>query len=176
MVRQILLLKFKPEFFEAQILELFAEWQKLANIPGVISIETGKNINGEGYDKGFTHAAIVTFESTQSVEKYLYHPTHIAFAEEKFNDSLQDLIIIDISLEVTKQTKTQQAQSVPHRDEIKVGQKVWGIEKKNYASGVLTEGIVAQILTSKKFHPRGVKVKFQDGTVARVQKIAPVLD
>lgn len=62
---------------------------------------------------------------------------------------------------------------VPIREEIKVGQKVWGVEKKNYKSGQLTEGIVARILTSAPIHPRGIKVMLENGVVARVQRITP---
>ena len=62
---------------------------------------------------------------------------------------------------------------VPSRDEIKVGSTVWAIEKRNYASGKLTKGVVREILTSKRFHPRGIKVRFEDETIARVQQIHP---
>lgn len=62
---------------------------------------------------------------------------------------------------------------VPSRKEIKVGQRVWALEKRNYASGELTEGVVRRILTSKEHHPRGIKVMFEDGTVARVQQLHP---
>jgi len=61
----------------------------------------------------------------------------------------------------------------PSRSEIKVGQRVWAVEKRNYASGELTEGVVRRILTKKANHPRGIKVMFEDGTVARVQRLAP---
>lgn len=60
---------------------------------------------------------------------------------------------------------------VPSRDEIKIGQTVWAIEKRNYTNGQLTQGVVAELLTSKRFHPRGIKVRFADGTVARVQQL-----
>lgn len=63
--------------------------------------------------------------------------------------------------------------SIPTRDEIHIGQTVWAIEKRNYETGQLTKGIVAEILTSKKFHPRGIKVRFSDGTIARVQQLHP---
>jgi uncharacterized repeat protein (TIGR03833 family) len=62
---------------------------------------------------------------------------------------------------------------VPARHEIHVGQTVWAVEKRNYTSGELTKGAVARILTSVPHHPRGTKVMFQDGTVARVQRITP---
>ena len=61
--------------------------------------------------------------------------------------------------------------NVPARHQIRVGQRVWAVEKRNYASGQLTDGIIQRILTSKSFHPRGIKVMFQDGTVARVQSL-----
>jgi len=64
---------------------------------------------------------------------------------------------------------------VPTRAEIKIGQRVWAIEKRNYGTDDLTEGIVSRILTSKTVHPRGIKVMFEDGTVARVQRLTPPL-
>ncbi len=65
---------------------------------------------------------------------------------------------------------------IPYRDEIKIGQQVLAIEKKNYKTGKLSKGIVAEILTNKNYHPRGIKVRFTNGTVARVQKILPPED
>ena len=62
---------------------------------------------------------------------------------------------------------------VPSRKEIKIGQRVWAIEKRNYGTDDLTEGVVQRILTSVPFHPRGIKVMFEDGTVARVQRLRP---
>lgn len=62
---------------------------------------------------------------------------------------------------------------VPARKEIKVGQRVWAVEKRNYTTSELTEGVVKKILTSKPFHSRGIKVMFEDGTVARVQQLTP---
>ena len=62
---------------------------------------------------------------------------------------------------------------VPSRQEIKVGQRVWAIEKRNYGTDDLTEGVVQRILTSKPSHPRGIKVMFENGTVARVQRLTP---
>lgn len=63
--------------------------------------------------------------------------------------------------------------NIPSRSQIKIGQRVWAVEKKNYASGKLTEGIVKRILTSKQYHPRGIKVMFEDGTITRVQRLTP---
>ena len=52
------------------------------------------------------------------------------------------------------------------------GDKVRIIEKKNYDSGELTNGVVKDVLTSKKFHPRGHKVRLRNGIIGRVQKFS----
>ncbi len=58
----------------------------------------------------------------------------------------------------------------PRRDEIKPGDAVWIIEKENYGTDKYKQGIVQDILTSKKFHPRGIKVRLTDGSIGRVQQ------
>ena len=50
------------------------------------------------------------------------------------------------------------------------GNKVRIVEKRNYFSGKLTEGVVKDVLTSKKFHPRGHKVRLANGVIGRVQE------
>ena len=57
----------------------------------------------------------------------------------------------------------------PLRSEIKKGDAVWVIEKKNYGTENYTQGIVEEILTPKEKHPRGVKVRLEGGIVGRVQ-------
>lgn len=57
----------------------------------------------------------------------------------------------------------------PTRDKIKAGTAVWILEKENYGTSNYTQGFVQDILTSKRVHPRGIKVRLTDGTVGRVQ-------
>lgn len=52
----------------------------------------------------------------------------------------------------------------------KPGEKVRIVQKKDYDSGTLTEGIVAAVLTKKEFHPRGHKVRLTNGIIGRVQE------
>lgn len=59
----------------------------------------------------------------------------------------------------------------PKRSEIKPGKAVWIIEKENYGTDNYKQGIVKDILTSKSFHSRGIKVRLVDGSVGRVQQI-----
>lgn len=61
--------------------------------------------------------------------------------------------------------------SAPGRSEIRPGIRVQIVEKQNQRSGLLTEGIVARILTKSATHPHGIKVMLADGKVGRVQAI-----
>ncbi|MFD1768153.1 YwbE family protein [Sphingobacterium suaedae] len=57
------------------------------------------------------------------------------------------------------------------RAHIKPGMLVNIVLKKDQRTGVLTEGIVKDLLTSSAFHHRGIKVRLQDGQIGRVQEI-----
>ena len=59
----------------------------------------------------------------------------------------------------------------PLRNNIKIGTAVQIIQKKDQRSGKLCEGIVKKILTSKDFHPHGIKVELLDGKIGSVQNI-----
>ena len=57
------------------------------------------------------------------------------------------------------------------RENIKAGGKVQVVEKQNQRSGVLTEGIVKDILTKSPNHHHGIKVRLENGIVGRVKFI-----
>jgi uncharacterized repeat protein (TIGR03833 family) len=57
------------------------------------------------------------------------------------------------------------------RGSIKPGMMVLIIQKQDQRTGKLTQGIVKDILTSSATHPRGIKVRLQNGVVGRVQEI-----
>lgn len=57
------------------------------------------------------------------------------------------------------------------RNCIHIGDRVDIVLKKDQPTGALTRGIVKQILTNSKTHPRGIKVMLADGSVGRVQNI-----
>lgn len=58
-----------------------------------------------------------------------------------------------------------------NRADIKPGARVKIVRKQDQATGRLTEGEVARILTNSGFHPHGIKVLLKDGQVGRVQEI-----
>jgi uncharacterized repeat protein (TIGR03833 family) len=66
-------------------------------------------------------------------------------------------------------TGSQDNPTPPARDEIRVGDAVWIIEKEHYGTANYTQGFVAEILTSAPRHPRGIKVRLTHGAVGRVQ-------
>lgn len=57
------------------------------------------------------------------------------------------------------------------RANIKPGQTVDIVLKADQASGRLTRGVVARILTKSPTHPHGIKVMLEDGQVGRVKQI-----
>lgn len=57
------------------------------------------------------------------------------------------------------------------RKDIKSGQSVAIVLKQDQRSGVLTDGIVRDILTKSPNHPHGIKVRLMSGEVGRVKKI-----
>lgn len=57
------------------------------------------------------------------------------------------------------------------RADIKPGMLVNIILKKDQQTGILTEGVVKNLLTSAPRHHRGIKVRLEDGQIGRVQEI-----
>jgi uncharacterized repeat protein (TIGR03833 family) len=58
-----------------------------------------------------------------------------------------------------------------NRVQIKPGQCVLIVLKKDQRSGKLTEGIVKDILTKSRTHPHGIKVRLESGDIGRVKEI-----
>lgn len=57
------------------------------------------------------------------------------------------------------------------RSDIKPGMEVAIVLKKDQRSGVLTEGIVKDILTKSPTHHHGIKVRLTSGDIGRVKEI-----
>lgn len=56
--------------------------------------------------------------------------------------------------------------------DVKPGMRVRVVLKKDQRSGILTEGIVRDLLTRSASHPHGIKVRLNDGQVGRVKMVA----
>jgi len=57
------------------------------------------------------------------------------------------------------------------RSEIRPGLEVQIVQKHHQQSGVLTRGIVQDVLTKSSTHPHGIKVRLETGEVGRVKEI-----
>ena len=64
----------------------------------------------------------------------------------------------------------------PTKNQIEPGTSVSIETKENQGSGILTDGIVSEILTSDQSHPYGIKVRLVGGQVGRVKKLNPKND
>ncbi|PTA67711.1 YwbE family protein [Deinococcus arcticus] len=59
----------------------------------------------------------------------------------------------------------------PARSQIQPGLTVDLVQKQDQASGRLTRGVVAALLTRSPSHPHGIKVRLTSGQVGRVQAV-----
>ncbi|MCY8512907.1 YwbE family protein [Bacillus atrophaeus] len=57
------------------------------------------------------------------------------------------------------------------RSNISKGLEVDIVLKADQRTGKLTRGVVKDILTKSSFHPHGIKVRLEDGSIGRVQHI-----
>ena len=57
------------------------------------------------------------------------------------------------------------------RENIRPGQRVAIVLKKDQRTGALTEGVVRDLLTKAPVHTRGIKVRLADGQVGQVHRI-----
>lgn len=57
------------------------------------------------------------------------------------------------------------------RENIKEGQEVAVVLKKDQQTNKVTLGIVKRILTNSSFHPHGIKVELTTGQIGRVKQI-----
>ncbi|MDA8441712.1 MAG: YwbE family protein [Peptococcaceae bacterium] len=58
-----------------------------------------------------------------------------------------------------------------NRSDVFPGLEVDIVLKEDQRTGRLTRGIVKDLLTNSSHHPRGIKVRLQDGKIGRVQNI-----
>jgi uncharacterized repeat protein (TIGR03833 family) len=58
-----------------------------------------------------------------------------------------------------------------NRQDVKLGTRVRIVQKQDQRSGILTEGIVSDLLTNSPMHPHGIKVRLTTGLIGRVKEI-----
>ena len=48
----------------------------LLALPGIVTLDRGGSVSGEGLESGFDWALVIRFESEQALADYLPHPEH----------------------------------------------------------------------------------------------------
>ena len=76
-------------------------------------------------------------------------------------------VYCDSGIETIPREESMNGQS---RASIKPGNEVMIVLKKDQRTGVLTRGIVKDILTKSPTHPHGIKVRLTSGQVGRVKQ------
>ena len=94
-VRHIVLLTFKEDTsddvvhkFENDFSQLGGRFEEISNL------EWGPDVSVEGYDDGYTHCFIFTFNRTDDRDAYIAHPDHKRFAE-RIMPHLEKVLIVD---------------------------------------------------------------------------------
>src|SRR5882762_11947203 len=76
-VKHIALLKFKDGTAQEQIDKVFEDLMDLSEtIPGIEDYVSGPNNSPEGFNQGFTHGFVMTFENAGARDAYISHPDH----------------------------------------------------------------------------------------------------
>lgn len=77
MIRHIVLLRFRTEITEGAIADLFAELSLIQDqLPGLISICSGRSESPEQMERGYMHGFIVDFVDWSALQAYQDHPDH----------------------------------------------------------------------------------------------------
>jgi len=96
-IRHVVCFKFKESAKKSEIERVEKEFSSLKDkIPGILSLEWGKNNSPENLNKDFTHCFIVSFKDEEARKAYLPHPDHMAFVSI-LKPILEDVFVIDFT-------------------------------------------------------------------------------
>lgn len=83
MIKHVVILEFKPDITKAEIVHVFDLLEGLRTpIPQIKSFKYGKYDSPEGLNHGFEYGFEVEFDNAEDRNIYLYHPTHVAVAQQ----------------------------------------------------------------------------------------------
>jgi hypothetical protein len=78
-----------------------AEAERLADrnlrpLPGVLTLDRGSSISGEGLEGGFDWALVIRFDSEQALADYLPHPDHVVVGRH-LREHAARLVVFDLA-------------------------------------------------------------------------------
>jgi hypothetical protein len=104
-IQHIVLVKWKPDTTEEDIVEVFkASRVLLDDIDAVEKLTIGRN-RAEA-DHGFTHALIVNLADGDALHSYLDHPSRVRFLQERLHPLQEKHIEIDVPADMTLRRDT----------------------------------------------------------------------
>lgn len=96
MIKHIVLFGVEPDASQIQIDNFYTNLYKLKEkIPGILSVEGGKNISLENYTKCLTDGFIMTFSDKKSRDDYLLCEAHKKFVEKYVDPIFDDCVVYD---------------------------------------------------------------------------------
>jgi len=105
-IQHIVLLKWKPDTTEDDVVAAFRQAEHLPNeIDGVESLTIGRN--RVRHDHGFTHALIVRLTDEPALGRYLAHPLRLRYMAEHLEPLEAERIEIDVPVDVALRAEPQ---------------------------------------------------------------------
>jgi hypothetical protein len=105
-IQHIVLLKWKPETTEEEVLAAFRQAEHLPNeVDGVESLTIGRN--RVQHEHGYTHALIVRLTDEDALERYLAHPLRLAYMRDHLAPLEAERIEIDVPVDVALRPEPQ---------------------------------------------------------------------
>lgn len=100
MIVHIVLLKWRPEVTNEDVLEAFSQARDLPNeIPGVQRITIGRHCGEPPH--GFTHAISVQLDDERALKTYLSHPARVQYNAQYLEPIEEERIEIDVPTTMT---------------------------------------------------------------------------
>ncbi|XP_020588664.1 stress-response A/B barrel domain-containing protein HS1 [Phalaenopsis equestris] len=102
-VKHVLLGKFKDDVSPEKIEELIKDWANLVNvIEPMKDFHWGTDVSMENKNEGFTHIFVSSFESTEGIAEYLYHPAHVEYGKKSL-PFVEKFVVFDYKPTIFKQ-------------------------------------------------------------------------
>ncbi|MCB1516500.1 MAG: Dabb family protein [Hyphomicrobiaceae bacterium] len=100
MIRHIVLIRFKPEFSDAEIEALWDELKAIdGKVPGLMDIKAGRSESPEKIERGYMHGFTADFANWDALAAYQAHPDHKALGAKLVSSAaggLDGILVFDL--------------------------------------------------------------------------------
>ena len=100
MIQHIVLIKFQTSLGEENISRLWEELHAIKDeIPGILSINSGKSESPEKIERGYLHGFVVAFRDWDALDRYQNHPLHKALGAKLVANAqggLDGILVFDL--------------------------------------------------------------------------------